>query len=307
MTLPSVTVGRAEWLGCAGLLAFVGLTAGSLWLLLYAIGAGASAVVGPLVVGVVSLVAFGMLQESVRISSDERLVRAAARGEQVLENGQPAVASGVIEPVAGQEPIDAPFTGRRCLDYRYTVRGRAQSTAVVFFGGIGHVPSQVRTPAGALRILGLPSLEEVEERWCERPEERERAIAYVRGVTFETLGVFDWGRVYRLGRRLFTETGPTRKDLSTGLGDPNPESCAFQEAILEPNAVVTVIGRYSAEGRGLAPDVKLPLSLPVLAGDAASVARALRARVRMRAGAALAIVALVYLGILVAASLFDTH
>jgi hypothetical protein len=294
----SAAVRRSDRLGCAAMILFLGMTAGPLYLALHArLGHpldGWAALVGALV----SFVAFGMLQESVQLSRDERLARAAVRGAQLFRDGEPAVVSGTIEAAAGHEPIEAPFTGRACLAYVYNVsEPRSKDinhSAVALYVGHGCVPSEVRTPQGPLRILASPGLGEMQSRRCTDPEERRRAIAYVQSATFETLTIFQWGRISRLGRELLAECGAVRKDFQCTFSPRGIESCSFSETIIEPGAVVTVKGVYSADRRGLAPDGNDPDFFRVIPGDADSVARELRSRARWRSVAALMMVVVIY-------------
>lgn len=288
-------VGRKEWLGCGGLVLFVGATSGLLFLLLRL------RLPGPVAGGLtgfgafVSFIAYGFVQGSLNLLPARRLLSRAARGEQVLEDGQPAAVSGPIHAVEGQVPMEAPFTGRPCLAYGYTVEpsisGKKRS---VLFGGIGSVPSEVRTTSGPLHLLGLLDLTELPVQRCLDPEDRRRAIAYMQATTFEQLDVFDWARVYQLGRRLRTETGPFRQDCRIWSTPGTGESYSYAEQCVEPRALVSVVGRYSGERRGLERDPEDDLSFVLMPGDAATAARELSRRIRWRVTAALATVAVVY-------------
>jgi hypothetical protein len=290
---PSAAAG-SSYMGCLTLLVFMALTAGPFYLFVH-IRFGRTVDTGAtLAASFVFFIAYMWLQEIGPIRRNERLLRAIARGGQLLRDGELAAASGPIYAVAGHDPLVAPFTGRPCLAYKYSVEVPTAKQSKGRYGGYAYVPSEVVTPAGSIAILSMPNLEQLAERRCRDEQERRRAQAYVEATPFEELGIFDWVRIYRKARALFTEIGPARQDIHISGSPHSVDACLLKERSVEPGTLVSVVGRYSAERGGLTQDMSDPLSLKLFPGDATTVARELRTRMRLRAALALLFVVVPY-------------
>jgi len=189
-----------------------------------------------------------------------------------LKDGGRAVISGYLK--ARDRALTAPFSGERCLGYRYRVTHHARHTNMkttewTDFEGFALVPSTIRGPVRTVNLLARPDADlfaELPTREIIGDEDWARAEAYLDSTDFgdEPSGRFADTRTRRI------ENGPSdfREDKQVGnppkkLREHKPTASSAQleqgqrrltEAIVREGDKVLLAGVYLAEGNGIEPD-----------------------------------------------------
>ncbi|HSP15256.1 MAG TPA: ankyrin repeat domain-containing protein [Thermoanaerobaculia bacterium] len=234
----------------------------------------------PVAAGLLMAVAFGSL------------LNAIGSAVEALRSGRDSAVSTVIEPpkdgetltVAGHiraigSSLRAPFSGKPAILYSYEVQHfdtRPNGSGVVKdYNGFALTPSAIDSPRGPIRILGFPMLEGFAKELIDSDLARSNAATYVRSTRFSDMGALQIGALYREMKDLMTDDdGQVRKDWKTGdetdFSDKN-----LYEQIVSPGEQVCVVGRYSAEKRGVVPDLVHGNVLRLMRGDAQMAAGSL--------------------------------
>ncbi len=119
------------------------------------------------VVGCIVFFCLGLIGNARTAWRDWRLLSAAARDTQLIDGTLVAVC-GTIQPL--ERPLAAPFSGKQCVICEYDLSrsagGENAGTGGSDYVGFLMTPSEIRSPLGAVRLLGFPVLEGVEQRRC---------------------------------------------------------------------------------------------------------------------------------------------
>ncbi|MDH3378530.1 MAG: hypothetical protein OEQ39_16445 [Gammaproteobacteria bacterium] len=189
-----------------------------------------------------------------------------------LQDGERTVIAGHVE--ARNATLTAPFSGQKCLAYRYTVSHHARhadmkTTEWTDFEGIALAPSIVRGPMRTLNVLARPQAElfaEVPALEITRDEDWARAEAYLTSTDF---GEMPRGPLADTRARLI-DNGPGDfredkqvRDPPKNLQDYKPAAGSTRleqgqrrltEAIVHEGDRVMMAGVYRAADDGIAPD-----------------------------------------------------
>ena len=189
-----------------------------------------------------------------------------------LRDGKKTVISGYIE--ARDEFLNAPFSGTKCVGYRYKVTHHSRHTNMktsewTDYEGYALVPSIVRGPMRTVNILAAPDkdlFEEVPAREITSYEEWERAEEFLNTTDF---GEKPAGPLAdTLTRLIDNQPGNFREDKQVqeppkNLLDYKPKKGnalleegqrMLTEAVVQERDKVLLAGVYSAEQNGIVPD-----------------------------------------------------
>jgi hypothetical protein len=194
-------------------------------------------------------------------------------------DGQWAAVSGTIHSMA---PLTAPISGKDAVAYEYKIyrseRSGRNTSTVTYFDGKALAPSTIASRHGSVRLLAVPSLEDIPVEDVTWTESLEHAKEYVAQTQFELIepGKERRGKLedewtdddgqYRIDRR-----HPTQDvDLS--------DDFRFEEKRIGQGEQVCAFGLYSRQRGGLIPHPNWAKHTRVMRGDAMSVAAQLRSR-----------------------------
>ncbi|MEK6692276.1 MAG: hypothetical protein AABY44_02480, partial [Nitrospirota bacterium] len=199
-----------------------------------------------------------------------------------LRDGERALVCGTVRPEGSL--LTAPFSGKECVGYHYTVTHRTAdrssgSTTWTDYEGYALAPFAIRSPLGDVRILA----EADKELFYELPRKDlgdayERASAYLETTDFgETITSVLGGKSRT--REMVNGPGNFRVDMSIGDPPRDLRSCDLDEKIIRPGEAVYAVGIYSVERSGLLADPNIT-STPfhIVRGDE----KALRRKTRLR-------------------------
>lgn len=142
--------------------------------------------------GIAGLVVFfcvGALENAWRAWSDWTLVSRAQFGSQMYHGYKTAV-TGRIRPEG--EPLTAPFSGKPCVICEYDIArpqpktsDGSNDTTGSDYAGFMMTPSKIDTSTGEVRLLGYPSLENMEEQNILSMDAVANARRFMDNTTFE--------------------------------------------------------------------------------------------------------------------------
>jgi len=192
--------------------------------------------------------------------TDREALKRAVAGDPP-KDGRLEAASGRVRALG--TPLEAPFTGRRCVAYEYDVKNPSEGRSD--FTGVALTPCVVDAARGPVRILGWSLLDEFPKTLKEEID-GDRALAYLKGASFEHLGLTN--AFSFLSGLLADHDGSIRKDMSIGHGPPTLEGRHLSERIVPEGANVTVLGTWSEAERGFKPASSAAMNrlYPVSAG-----------------------------------------
>jgi hypothetical protein len=145
-------------------------------------------------------------------------------------------------------PLEAPFTGRKCVAYEYDVKSPGGGKSD--WAGVGLTACAIDGPRGSVRVLGWAMLDEFPKALQEEMD-RDRALAYLRGTSFQKLeltNALSW-----LKDLIADQDGSIKKDIRTGDVEPSVEGRHLEEKIVPEGGTLTVLGIWSEAQRGFAP------------------------------------------------------
>jgi hypothetical protein len=189
---------------------------------------------------------------------DTQAFRRAARHEPFAD-GAVVVASGPIRPLGF--PLTSPFGQRPCVAYEYEVvqastpKGSGRTSGGgADLAGFALAASIIDTPAGGVRLLGFPMLDEFPQTRTPGRELAERVRAYAASAPFERVqGIGALQMFAAFDDALADADGVVRKDFRL-RDDPIPfEQRRIGERIVEVGQQVCAVGRYDAAKRALVP------------------------------------------------------
>jgi hypothetical protein len=201
---------------------------------------------------------FGGIGHLIWARRDTKAFRRAARHEPLVD-GAVVVAAGPIRPLGF--PLTSPFGQQPCVAYEYEVvqaaapasAGRGNSGGADL-AGFALAASVIDTPAGGIRLLGFPMLDEFPQTRTPGRELAERARAYAASAPFERVqGIGALQMFAAFDDALADADGVVRKDFRL-RDDPIPfEQRRLGERIVEVGQQVCAVGRYDAAKRALVP------------------------------------------------------
>jgi hypothetical protein len=197
-----------------------------------------------------SVVTMGlMLMHGVRYSiPDWRAKQRLARGERP-HDGDLCAAIGPVH--ASFEPLAAPFSGRPCVLYEYTIgpRSTGEGHAARDYAGYGMTRCAVRTPYGEVMLGSFPVLENV----FETSADRDAAVAYVAKTNFEPVGGI---AMVKSMLAVHTAAPPLKRDWKIGATSVPVERAEVNEKIIAPGDTITAMGRYVAASNAIVSDTQ---------------------------------------------------
>lgn len=255
-----------EFVGCTVLP--MGLVIGAFWAVVFAwVPAGKVeggriplTVIGTVLGTIVAAFAY-LAVENVRAL--QRLGR-ARRGEAPAD-GVPVTFGGVLEGRT-EKILEAPFSGRPALAYRYQVTRSSRDSqgklvVVTAFEGEAAVPTVLRTDGGKVSLLGRPGFEQGFDG-IEGEGARKKARAFLEARLSESEAA-EAARTeapmaeVAAGRAVDESVAfENHEQLSAGRSLPRPldlTGWGLLEAVCAPGEVVCVSGNWSAERGGVAP------------------------------------------------------
>jgi hypothetical protein len=174
-----------------------------------------------------------------------------------LVDGQRVVVTGPVEAL--DVLVRSPIAQKDCVAYQYLIDHEVKHpgeppTRVRDYWGMSMVPWQVRTPAGAVRILGYANLEAFPED-VEPEQAYPAAEAYLRRTSFRR-PVSAGERLGSLAEPLTTESDTFHDDICAELSQPSREELRklqVSERCLTVGQTVCAAGQYSAAKQALVP------------------------------------------------------
>ncbi|MBK9064827.1 MAG: hypothetical protein IPL89_16810 [Acidobacteria bacterium] len=195
--------------------------------------------------GTFAAMLFGSAAGLVTGGGDREALKRAVAGEPP-KDGRLEAASGRVRPLGAA--LEAPFTGRACVAFEYNVKNPEAERSD--FAGVALAPCAIDSARGPVRILGWSMLDEFPKALQEEID-RERGLAYLRGATFEPLGLTN---VLSFFKNLVTDQdGAIRKDMRIADGEPDLGGKRIEEKVVPVGSTVTVLGIWSEAERGFAP------------------------------------------------------
>jgi ankyrin repeat protein len=260
--------------GCALSLLVWAAAGGAYWYLIHSYFQPPLQWMVPAAAGLLMAVAVGALQNAMTAAGD------------AVRLGQQSQFSGVVEPpkdgevvtIAGHiraagSSLRAPFSGKPAVLYSYEIQhyGRqadGDTGVVKDYSGFALSPCAIDSPRGSIRLLGFPMLEGFPKELLASDVARTNAASYLGSTQFADMGGFQVRAMVRELKELMTDDdGQVRKDWKmTDETDISEKS--LYEQIVSPGEQVCIIGRYSAEKRGVVPDVAHGNALRLVQGDA---------------------------------------
>lgn len=165
-------------------------------------------------------------------------------------------------------------TEGRAYDLQH-LSGRARHVTILTdYSAFAVTPCAIDTPHGSIRFLGFPLLEGFAKEHLKSDEAFRNAAAYLTATQFQDLSGFQPGAILRESKELMTaDDGQLRKDWSMS-GDSDLSGKQLFERSVAPGEMVCLIGCYSAERRGLAPNLNVG-AVRLVRGDPQTAGRAL--------------------------------
>jgi len=189
---------------------------------------------------------------------DARLMETALAGRRG-KNGKPRAVLGKIYPL--DDPIIAPFSGRECLIVSYHIyqeywreRGTQSGSSVaepISYSGYHLAPSEIRTGAEQVKILGFPELSDIPQ---EETTSYGRIESFIQDTNFtQAEGRFMEG-VNELSKTIRVhDSGAASQDFQ--FREPVPgHSLKSRERIVQKGSDVCLIGIFDALRGGIVPD-----------------------------------------------------
>lgn len=230
--------------------------------------------------GLVMSLAVGAFSAAMTSAGEARRVSAMSTSSgsigEAPRDGESFIVVGSLR-ATGPE-LRAPFSGRASLLYDYDLqhlsRRARHDTMDTDYSGFAVTPCAIDTPQGSIRLLGFPLLEGFDKGRLKSDEAFRNAAAYLTATQFQDLSGFQPGAILRESKELMTaDDGQLRRDWSMS-GDSDLSGKQLFERSVAPGEMVCLIGCYSAERRGLAPNLNVG-AVRLVRGDPQTASRAL--------------------------------
>lgn len=208
----------------------------------------------------------------------ERKMLLDAMAGEPPEDGKWAAVSGTIRTSA---PLRAPFSGHDAVAYQYKIQryeGSDKSESqVTYYEGKALAPSTIGTRHGSIRLLAVPSFNDIEREPIRTLEAIERAKAYIRETAFETSQTPKERRM-TMEKESTDDDGEFRKDKQYREAADLAENFEFEEKCIRQGEQVCAFGLYSRMRGGLIPHPNWAKETRLMRGDVTRVADRLRTR-----------------------------
>ncbi|MGK2860225.1 MAG: ankyrin repeat domain-containing protein [Thermoanaerobaculia bacterium] len=271
--------------GCLKSLALLAALVAGYYLLLRGRFSAPNDAIAAVALGIALWIASGLLSGALNASKQRRMLRRALDGVP-FEDGERVAVAGTIRPLA--DPLVAPFSGRECVAYQYSVMpfSRRGGTLSTNANGQALTPSVIESPGRTTRLLGWPALDKFVETIWGSDENRANARAYIAATTFQRVDVSNvFGSMKSV---LADDDGNIRLDTSPGdPGSIDLEWVRLKEKIVPAGARVCAMGTWSAMRSGIVPDQGSLQGITLIPGDAEKVLKGFRS---MAVGCAVAAV-----------------
>ncbi len=218
----------------------------------------------------------------VRTAQKERTMLLGAMLGEPPRDGEWVAVSG---PIRALSPLRAPITGQSVVAYQYEVYrmvrsggSRGGSTKTTYWEGKALASSTIAGRHGAIRLLAVPSLDDVPEESTGDSASRSRLVQYIQSTTFQT---FQTLKAVKGGisDEWTDDDGQFRRDKRTHeKEDIDPADCLFTERNIKQGETVCAFGLYSSTRGGLVPHENWSKQARLMRGDATGVAHQLRRR-----------------------------
>ncbi|HUR81544.1 MAG TPA: hypothetical protein VM733_12310 [Thermoanaerobaculia bacterium] len=191
-------------------------------------------------------------------------------------DGKWAAVSGTIHSSA---PIAAPISGLDSVTYEYKIyrheRSGRNSSEVTYFDGKALTPSTIATRSGSVRLLSVPSFQDVEPTEISWTQAVANAKAYVSSTEFR-LRETDKNAVEEEST---DDDGQYRRDRRHSTNDVDlADDFRFEEKRIAQGEQVCAFGLYSRERGGLIPHPNWANQTRLMRGNSLKVADKLRTR-----------------------------
>ncbi|HEX8410728.1 MAG TPA: hypothetical protein VF883_17830 [Thermoanaerobaculia bacterium] len=195
------------------------------------------------------------------------------------EDGRWVAVGGTIHSM---NPLTAPISGASAVAYEYKIYRHEQSggdtSEVVYYEGKALAPSTIATRQGSVRLLSVPTFNEIEQETVPWQQAVERAKEYVAGTTFELLDTSQKRRA-RLHDEWTDDDGEFRVDKQKSTADVDlADDFRFDEKHIRQGEQVCAFGLYSRQRGGLIPHENWSKQTRLMRGDPSKVADRLRGR-----------------------------
>jgi hypothetical protein len=189
---------------------------------------------------------------------------------------------GISGTIQSTTPLTAPLSGQRVVAYEYKIardeRVGKSSSEVIYYDGKALAPGTIATRHGSVRLLAVPSFNDIEAEPLVASAALERATAYIHETPFAAFKTSKERRThleeewtdddgqYRVDRQ--------RHDYEIDLAD----GFRFHEKNIKQGEQVCAFGLYSRQRGGLIPHPNWAKQLRLMRGDTLNVAAQLRKR-----------------------------
>lgn len=211
------------------------------------------------------------------------------------EDGQWVALSGTIHSMS---PLTAPISGVNAVSYEYKIYRHEQvgrsSSEIIYYQGKALAPSTISTRQGSVRLLSVPTFNDVEAETIPWQQAVERAKEYVARTTFELMDTSKKRRT-RLEDEWTDDDGEFRVDKQKATGDVElADDFRFDEKHIKNGEQVCAFGLYSRQRGGLIPHENWSNQTRLMRGDPSKVADQLRRRMVNYTIAVLIVSGLIY-------------
>jgi len=192
------------------------------------------------------------------------------------EDGKWAAVSGTIH---SSSPIAAPITGLDSIAYEYKIYRHEQSgrnsSQVTYFDGKALTPSTIATRSGSIRLLSVPSFQDIEAEQISWTQAVANAKEYIERTEFR---MRDQDK-NAVEEESTDDDGQYRRDRRYSATDVDlADDFRFEEKRIAQGEQVCAFGMYSRERGGLIPHPNWANQTRLMRGNALKVADKLRTR-----------------------------
>lgn len=205
-----------------------------------------------------TLIGIGFFKQALQAFKDSRAIANSLQGAPPRD-GKLCAAVGTAR--AYGKPLIAPFTLTECIAYSLEIGSNLLSPSSddnpkkVEFSSFGLTPSCVQTPYRQIKLLGIPTFDEVEHNYLRDDESLARAQAWVRDNEFEDLSGLKLVKgIAEICGALADSDGSINKRWRT-TRDNDISALEVDEQVIKHGEQVCILGTYNAAKDGLVPDM----------------------------------------------------
>jgi len=169
------------------------------------------------------------------------------------QDGETIAAVGRIEALGRR--LESPFRRTPCVLYEWRIGPRGGDSERA--RGLALTPSAIATPAGSVRLLAFPILQDVREDRVRDDAGVANARAYAESAAWDSSPRESVGSALGQLAAIYTDDdGSIRKDYRLTTGDVYVAGTSLLEKVVPNGAEVCVVGTYSAARGGIVPGTK---------------------------------------------------